>query len=686
MSAIISDKFRIFNAENFLQAIGTDFYDTEGTLQPGDDAVLNDERHRMYFFVGRPQPWYALLEIYSRVDAGTGWDGIAFGDTVEVGAGPDFEAAVVAVYEDYVLLQNVTGTLGGVNSAPPEASTITVTSGAATGSTGVTGLYRYATEDVPTLAFDNEAEFYDVYDDLIAAKRMTIAFTRGVVRRYNWDLTPNTRTYDMYRNDFSPAGGTALGYIGKPGSDDADALPASSSTLGASRFYVLNANYECFKCLYNGTGPGFLGGITATREPSRAAAGGGNGFYRASDGIYVENLQNTVDGNTDATAIEYKWGDFAAGGSGYVWKFMFKLPIDDVLRFLSTDFMPIPLSDAFNGSDRPTTEALAPTYNGAIQSVIVENATTTLADRNGINYYYAPVVGDGADAVVSFQVTGGLITTVKIEPAGAGSTVGGTGYTYGNVAFVTGLTAADPEWTGGFYGVYEAFDGNATFTIPAAPAAGETAALEPVIGPRGGHGSSRANGGEGMEREFNTKRVMANIRLAYNEGEGDFPVDNDFRRIGILKDPASVATPTGAIEETLTNVKKIGLTNGGGLNPYVVDETITQTLTTGGEAIGTVISWERIDANTGYVSYYQSPTQHKSQGKVRDFEDSTVVGVQAVTSTNGGNGLVDGSQFTNGLSGSEFIADTGDVIYLENRRLITRAPDQIEDIKLVIEF
>ena len=186
MSAIISDKFRIFNAENFLQAIGTDFYDTEGTLQPGDDAVLNDERHRMYFFVGRPQPWYALLEVYSRVDAGTGWDGIAFGDTVTVGAGPDFEAAVVAVYEDYVLLQNVTGTLGGVNSAPPEASTISVTSGAATGSTGVTGLYRYATEDVPTLAFDNEAEFYDVYDDLIAAKRMTIAFTRGVVRRYNW--------------------------------------------------------------------------------------------------------------------------------------------------------------------------------------------------------------------------------------------------------------------------------------------------------------------------------------------------------------------------------------------------------------------------------------------------------------------------------------------------------------------
>jgi len=30
--------------------------------------------------------------------------------------------------------------------------------------------------------------------------------------------------------------------------------------------------------------------------------------------------------------------------------------------------------------------------------------------------------------------------------------------------------------------------------------------------------------------------------------------------------------------------------------------------------------------------------------------------------------------------------DTGQLIYLENRRAITRAPDQIEDLKLVVEF
>ena len=45
-----------------------------------------------------------------------------------------------------------------------------------------------------------------------------------------------------------------------------------------------------------------------------------------------------------------------------------------------------------------------------------------------------------------------------------------------------------------------------------------------------------------------------------------------------------------------------------------------------------------------------------------------------------------GVQFTNGLANPEIANNSGDVIYLENRRLITRAPDQIEDIKLVIEF
>ena len=42
--------------------------------------------------------------------------------------------------------------------------------------------------------------------------------------------------------------------------------------------------------------------------------------------------------------------------------------------------------------------------------------------------------------------------------------------------------------------------------------------------------------------------------------------------------------------------------------------------------------------------------------------------------------------FTSGYAFPEIQRNTGDVIYIDNRRSISRANDQIEDIKIVIEF
>ena len=53
MSAIISEKFRIFNAQQFLESL------TEGAND--QDAA----RTRMYFFVGRSDPWNSYVEIYN---------------------------------------------------------------------------------------------------------------------------------------------------------------------------------------------------------------------------------------------------------------------------------------------------------------------------------------------------------------------------------------------------------------------------------------------------------------------------------------------------------------------------------------------------------------------------------------------------------------------------------------------
>jgi len=47
---------------------------------------------------------------------------------------------------------------------------------------------------------------------------------------------------------------------------------------------------------------------------------------------------------------------------------------------------------------------------------------------------------------------------------------------------------------------------------------------------------------------------------------------------------------------------------------------------------------------------------------------------------------VDSVSFTSGYAASELDHDSGDVVYIENRAPITRASDQTENVKLVIEF
>ena len=42
--------------------------------------------------------------------------------------------------------------------------------------------------------------------------------------------------------------------------------------------------------------------------------------------------------------------------------------------------------------------------------------------------------------------------------------------------------------------------------------------------------------------------------------------------------------------------------------------------------------------------------------------------------------------FTSGYSNPELDPDSGDIVYIENRKPIQRASDQTEDIKLIIEF
>jgi len=635
MAAIISDKFRIFNAKQFLESLS----------EPAGGAQDSAEKTRMYFFVGRPQRWDAFLEIFSS-------NSINFvaGNSVYVAsddngtytfANSPFKAQIEEVYDNSLILTSVSPS---TNSAPLPGANLEGWNGTAdTGAEARAGVYRYATEDTPPTPLDNQNEKFDVYDEIIAAKRITDQFARNVVTRYDWNLLATEPRFDMWMPDYAA---TTTGQVGKQSTTGA-------ASIGDAKFYAVNGNYEVFKCLYNGKFPGQVD-PNPVYEP-KTTPSAGQGTYSAGTGIFTEGSDTTV-------------ADSAS--SGYVWKYMYTIPTDDVLRFLSTNFMPINLGvTPFNSTaetTRAATEALA--VDGAIYISLIEDLGSSLP--NGI--HFAPVLGDGqvsgTEAVAEIVVSGGTINSVRMVTVGSG-------YTYGTIALDDGATVGGLK-----YGLFA----EQTLTNPRTGVTG-TGAIEPILSPQGGHGSD-------FELELNAKRVMTNIRLTYAEGSGDFPVDNDFRRIGIIKDPYNWGTTDFATLDTLNGLYAVKISGTGGTD-YVQDEVITQTLAGGGTARGTVVSWTLDSGSTteGVLKYIQSPDIHADNGVLRSFEAGSPITGAASLSAGSADATTTGStilgvSFTNGFGVPEIEPNSGDIIYVENRRLITRAADQIEDIKLVIEF
>lgn len=585
MAAIISEKFRIFNAKQFLESL------SEGT---GDQDT---DRTRMYFFVGRPQPWGSFIETYAK--SATDFQ---VGETVYVGASvgaATFTGTVAEVFPNSLLVTSVGPTASATPVGTPAApNTIT---GNTSGATAKVGVYRYATEDIPTAPYDNQEEKYAVYDDLIAVKRVTSSYARHVARRYNWDVSANDK-FDMWMPDYSVQKLTAT----------------NQSSLSSGKYAVMNSQYEVFTCLYNGTDAANPSGVVVSYPPSTTPVVG-EGTY--SGGIYTEP------------------------SGAYIWKYMYTIPTDDVIKFLSTDFMPIVLDGTVQSG------AVA----GEIKVAYIKNAGSGFTAGAT---YYAAILGDGTNGKVEITINGsGNIDGVSVVD-------GGQDYTYANVVLANGYL----------------YDDAALTTVSSVGTV--TGAIEVVIPPQGGYGADPVV-------EMNAKRVMLNIRLTYAEGSGDFPVDNDFRRIGILQDPLA---PGGAYlaADTASALYAVKIT-GANAGNYVVDEVITQN--NGGLiSKGRVVSWTLDNGSTteGVLKYYQSPEEHTDNGVVRAFTNANPIVGSSTSATgtvaNYTASNVLGLNFTAGFATPEVQNNSGEVIYSENRRLITRAADQIEDIKLVIEF
>jgi hypothetical protein len=630
MAPIISEKFRIFNAKQFIESLS--------------EAAPST----MYFFIGRPQPWYTYLEVNNVqgtfdlglqevvTQSGGGWTANIV-ETLPVGATGSRITAI--------LVRNFSPT----SAIPTKGLTITGGTSAATAVVGET--FRYATEDSPIQPYDSQEEKFEIYDDLIAAKRIKDTLVKPVIRKYQWATYQGASNgdFDMWRPDYSAA------RVGKTG----------ASSLATARFFTINSRFQVFVCLFNSEDkttsipystvqPDTETNPTATAETTAQAS-----FYETSTGLF----------------FQYDSATIATRKLQYLWKYYYTIPTTSVQQFVSSDFIPIEALGARADGGTPT--PVGTVTDGKLHAALVQyggNAYTAL----GSTPIYVQVGGDNTSAnpaIVKLWQSGGAITHAEIVARGAGYTYAsvnlGSGFTY-----YTAATLSNGEGT--------VSGGASTFTFPAAPN-NQPADIEIIIPVQGGHGAD-------LQEELNGKRVMANITLTYAEGSGDFPVDNDFRRIGIIRDPLDFSGSTLTADNVSGLYAAYVTTTLAGRN-FSVDEEISQTVT-GGTARGRVVSWTRDgSSNSGWLKWFQSPAYHTdATGKVRPFaggNNITGAGSQTAataTTSGGGSGTFLGMTFVNGYATPEIRNNSGEIIYVENRRLITRAADQIEDIKLVIEF
>ena len=336
------------------------------------------------------------------------------------------------------------------------------------------------------------------------------------------------------------------------------------------------------------------------------------------------NTASTVEPTGTSTAI-------LSTADGYKWKYMYTLSASEQANFLSTDFMSV--------TTNSTVASAA--VDGAVNIVKIKTAGSGGSDGTHTNI---DIRGDGTGGKVSVTVTSGAVTAVTV-------TTPGTGYTFGTISNAQIVAAGATSLTG--------------------------AELDVIIEPKGGHGKNAVE-------ELGGFYVMLNTSLEGTESSNtsDFTVSNDFRKIALIRDPLSGGSAASAT--TLRGTKAINLTGVSGT--FTVDEEINQA-TTG--AVGKVVEW---DSTNGILYYIQ--TRHNDEGVDSNGNQTAFSGTNVVTGqTSGANGTpttststINSQSFTSGYSSAEIDADSGDILYIENRAPITRAADQTENIKLVIEF
>ena len=496
------------------------------------------------------------------------------------------------------------------------------------------------------------AEELAIRDHMIGLKKIRDVDATLVVRRFNWDSSGQTIYYPYDIEDPE--------LLNHPTPEEIQAANVNGSYRAGSH-YVVTEDYHIFKCLSNGNG------AKSTIKPELPEEGTSYVFSSATDGYvwkYLATITNfqtqyfltnqwlpvetlTEEGETKQWAVQQ------SAASGTVNSYLLKSQGNGYINVLSGSFSAatsnsatLPeaaersLTDgAYNnchvwlvgGATPPSGPYLITNYVASTRTITIDGTWSAAVNTQFEILPRAIVSGNGSGASAKVLVDASTNKVKQVIPVNVGS-----GYSYATIQIVGGTT-------------------------------GVAANATPQIAPVGGHGRD-------IERELGACFVMLTARLPYDDSSNDFPLSNDYRQVGLIRDVKSYSNSL-ANASTLRASRGFSLTGvsvgpGGAFQPDELIVGFGGGPTAQGRIIAIINGPGPSDAT---IHYYQD----SSTGYVQ-FEGGMVVTGSVTNAT--------GNIPENGLLNPEIDKMSGDILYIDNRRSILRAPNQTEILRAVIKF
>ena len=467
----------------------------------------------------------------------------------------------------------------------------------------------------PRDSFNQENEYWDT---MIALKKIDTTDVKQVVKKNTW---ASGITYDMYRNDITA---------------ENPSKPSNATTLYDANYFIVNEDYKVYICLQNGTDPDNPEGKSSLDQPT------------------FTDLEPRAAGSS---------------GDGYIWKYLYTIKPGDIVKFDSTNFMPVPADWATNSTDAPVRDNAS--TSGQLKIVTVTNRGVGLGTANQ-TYTQVPINGDGAGAEATVVIN----SSSKVESVTVSK--GGSGYSFGTLDLESG-------------GV---------------PTGTTAAAFNVIIPPQGGHGAD-------IYRELGAKNALVYSRIENDTENPDFITGQEFARIGIVQNPEAYGSTENLELDKASAVYALRLTGAGSSTAtFTADDFVTQTIGVGSTAVGRVISY---DQTTSVLKYWQDrstagfntngsantdPTygfqMDRFTANIKSGGSFTITGgstsLSISTSFTGVSTVINsrtyylGQSFTAGVANPEVKKYSGDIIYVDNRPSILRSTNQKEDIKVILQF